>query len=259
MRDMKNKSSITDFDDYKNVCFNASIDDDDFNVFKQNSTYIGILEHVNYEQGQKYIDTIIKDNILDLSKINKFKENDLYGSANICKYGNPFGLISPSTLRYVKILSDLILYFGDLSNFNIIEIGVGYGGQAKIILDYFNIKNYYFVDLFEVNLLAKKYLNKFNYSNCTFLDYNDLPDKEYDLIISNYALTECSKEFQNLYYEKIIKKSKRGYIIANTIAHAFNIENYTQNEWKSIIPNIQIFPDIPHNIPGNYLIVFKNL
>ena len=73
------------------------------------------------------------------------KENNSYGGANKEEYEN-IGLISP-TLRYIKVLSDLIYHFGDLSNFNICEVGIGYGGQSRIIMSYFkNIKSYTFID-----------------------------------------------------------------------------------------------------------------
>ena len=54
-------------------------------------------------------------------------------------------------------------------------------------------------------------------------------DKEYDLIISNYAISECNKDVQKYYIENILSKSKHGYITHNQ----FN--GYTLNEFVDII------------------------
>lgn len=253
---MKTKTSISDYNDYKLFCEKAATDEKTFDSFKQNSVYTEILEHCSYEQGNLFIQEIIKNNNLDLYYLEKLKENDLYGSSNKLSYESPFGLISPSTLRYIKVLSDLIKHFGDLNSMSIVEIGVGYGGQSKIIMDYFKIKEYNYIDLREVNLLAKTYLSKFNYENLHFLDFENLPDKKYDLIISNYAITECEKTIQEYYIEKIIKNSKNGYMIGNNISHIFDVQSKNIDEWKSSIPNLKIYEEVPKTGADNYLMVF---
>lgn len=253
---MEKRTSITDFDSYRSICKKASIDDFYFNTFKQNESYKFVLEHVTFEQGNQFIDEILSNNTLQLDYLHKFRENDKYGSPSIFTYKYPFGLVSPSTLRYIKVLSDLCKFFGTLDNMSIVEIGVGYGGQAKIIMDYFKVKEYNFIDLPEVCSLTEKYLSKFNYKNCNFLDVENLPDKKYDLVISNYAITECSKDVQNLYIDKVIKNSSKGYMIANQIAHVFNIDNYNKEDWQNIIPDMKIYEEKPLTGIGNYLMIF---
>jgi len=253
---MKTKTSISDYDEYKMICKRSSIEEEYFNNFKQNESYKHILEHVSFEQGNQFIDEILNNNNLDFKYLEKFKENDIYGSPDLFLYKDPFRKISPSTLRYIKVLSDLVKFFGTLDDLSIVEIGIGYGGQSKIIMDYFNIKEYNFIDLPEVNLLTKTYLSKFNYSNCNFLDFENLPNKKYDLVISNYALTECTKDIQNLYIDKVLKNSSKGYMIGNRISQIFNIDSYQQQDWQFLIPNVKMHNEIPLTGDGNYLMIF---
>ena len=85
----------------------------------------------------------------------------IYTGGGVIYDYSPIGKISPSTLRYIKVLSDLILYFGNLDNLRICEVGVGYGGQARIINSIFTPHSYDFVDLNAVLLLAQKYLSNY--------------------------------------------------------------------------------------------------
>ena len=256
MENLFTKTSISDSYNFKNVCDAASKDDAIFNNFKSNGAFTEILEHTTNNQGIGYINEIEKDCKIDLNFIYKFKENDLQGNPKLETFKDPYGSISPSTIRYIKVLNDLISLFGDLTEFRIVEIGVGYGGQSKIIQDYFKIKEYNYVDLPEVLSLTKKYLKTFNYDNLNFLDFTSLPDKSYDLIIPNYAITECSQEIQDLYVEKIISKSKHGYITGNDIGGFFNIKNYTKNDWLLKLPNVKITDERPLTHDKNYLLYF---
>lgn len=251
-----NKTSISDTNEYKNFCKQLSVDDLVFSTFKQNKIFTEILEHTSYQQGLDYISEINKNIKIDMSLIEKFKENDSQGSPILYNYALPYGSISASTIRYIKILNDLIINFGSLDNLKIIEIGCGYGGQSKIIQDQFKPKKYSFVDLPEVNSLIKKYLSKFNYSNLEFLDFENLPFQDYDLVISNYALTECTIEIQDLYIEKILKQSNHGYIIGNDIGDYFNIKNYKKEDWKKIIPTSKLEQEQPMTHRNNYLLIF---
>ena len=251
-----NKTSISDTNEYKNFCKQSSVDDLVFSTFKQNKIFTEILEHTSYQQGLDYISEINKNIKIDMSLIEKFKENDLQGSPILYDYALPYGSISASTLRYLKVLNDLIINFGDLTNYNIVEIGVGYGGQSKIIQDQFKISEYNFIDLPEVLNLTKKYLSKFNYKNLSFLDFKNLPQKKYDLVISNYAFTECSKEIQNLYLDKVINQSKNGFILGNDIGEFFNITNYSKIELLDKIQNSQVLDEKPLTHKDNYLLIF---
>ena len=130
------KTSISDYLEYKNVCLEASINDDMFNNFKRHPHYTPILEHTSYDLGLGYIKWLL-ENDFNTNKLEILKTNDEQGNAVLELYPEPFGYISPSSLRYIKVLIELEKLFGNLDNKNIVEIGVGYGGQCKLINDYF--------------------------------------------------------------------------------------------------------------------------
>jgi putative sugar O-methyltransferase len=242
------QSSISDTQRYKNICQMAALNDFYFSFFKQNKDYTEILEHVSEDQGKLYKEHLDQNFPEYISKLDKFKENDLYGGTKLFNYDS-IGQISPTTLRYIKVLSDLKQLYGSLDNFNIIEIGVGYGGQCKIISDFFNIQNYYLVDLDESLNLSEKYLNKLDVKSAKVVRPNDVVslNKKFDLVISNYAFTEISRTIQDFYLNNIILKSDRGYITCNFISQYCNIDSYSLKELEAKLNNfstkkLQEFP-----------------
>lgn len=254
------KTSVSQNTTYPDVCLKASIDDSVFNKFKTLPEYTQILEHATFEFGKKYIENIKKDNphLLEEPYISKFKENDSIGSAIVYEYEGGL-LISPNTLKYINFLSDLILIFGNLDGFKIAEVGGGYGGQCKIITDYFKIKDYHIVDLPEVNELSKKYLNKLGVKNFRVSDSEQLVKEEYDLFISDYAFTELSRGLQNHYKYNIIDGSKNGYMHCNFILHLMkNYNSYNVIELSNLKNNTQILNEIPLTAPDNFLLIWKN-
>lgn len=251
-------SSISNTYEYKNICKLAATDNDIFNIFKSNVDYNSILEHVSYEQGLLYLDYLN----LNFSELNKyieyFKKNDIFGGTRLYLYKD-IGMISPSTLRYIKVLSDIIEMFGDLNNKKIIEIGGGYGGQCVILNQYFkNIKSYTLIDLDEALLLTNKYLNKLNIDHkiLKIENINNL-NEDFDLVISNYAYSELSKELQDYYYNNIIDKSKNGYFTLNFI-DINNTQSYSLEEIKNKFINkkIKIIDENPKTHKNNIILTF---
>ena len=244
------KNSLSDNNIYPNVCKNAVENDDIFNTFKNIPAYTEILEHVTEQQGLEYIKIIKRDNNHLFEKIKNFTENDKYGNPKKYPYDG-IGVVSPSTLRYIKVLSDLLKIFKDLNGYKIIEIGGGYGGQCKIISDYFIFLEYYIVDLLYPLKLTEKYLNKLNVKNFKILTMEDLHNEEYDLVISNYAFTELNKNIQDIYTEKIIKKSKHAYITCNVIG---GIDTYSVNELFNLNDKINILNEEPLTHKNNFIL-----
>jgi putative sugar O-methyltransferase len=172
--------------------------------------------------------------------------------------------ISPSSLRYIKVASDIKNIFKDKINFNnarIIEIGCGYGGQCFVLNQLFNIEHYYIVDIPEAQKLANKYLQKLNIKNYTIVPIENLSNitDEYDLVISNYAYSELDKNFQDYYYDHIIKKSKHGYLTFNFISSLFNIDSYSKEEiidkFNQYQP-VSLLNEEPKTHKDNFIIYF---
>lgn len=253
----KKKTSISDDNIYPNFCKLAADNDDTFNTFRSNQNYTGILEHVSELQGSEYL-KIIKTSYGDLlDNVEKYATSDIVGSPK--KYNYSIGSFSPTTIRYIKVMGDLVKEFGDLSDLDIVEIGCGYGGQAKIIMDVFNVKSYTLIDLKEVLELSKKFLKSVNVNmdKVNFKTMDELVPKNYDLLISNYAYTECTKEVQLEYFEKVVSKSKSGYITANFINDIFNLDYLSKNELLSLIPDAYTIEEKPKTHENNIIIAWK--
>ena len=250
---MKRKTSISDDTNYVKVCKKMSEHDIFFTNFKQNPTYNEILEHVSQSQGQEYLDIIENEYSFLLDNIEKFKENDKFGYPKTFSYEN-IGIISPTTLRYIKVLGDLIKYELVKDDIDIVEIGGGYGGQSKIILDHFNVKKYSIIDLESPLALTEKYLNLFeNINKYEFIDAYEYVKKDTDLLISNYAFSECNKESQDEYITKLINNSKHGYMTINYL----NDSVYTIEEMiDKIDKDIKIFDETPNTYKLNKLIIW---
>jgi hypothetical protein len=192
---------------YEQFCFEAVKDDHVFENFKRSPIYNEILEHVPKHEGLTYY-----SNIPDANNFIGLFPDDSIGNPNKTQYGKY--LLSPTTLRYIKILCDIRKRFGTIDNFNICEIGIGYGGQFLALDTIFNIKNYTFVDLPGACALTEKYLSKFN-TKCPYIFKSTIKEFEYDLVISNFAFTEFPKPLQEEYLTKIVSKAKRGFLILN--------------------------------------------
>lgn len=258
MKTTNKKTSISDDNIYPDFCKLAASNDTVFKTFRINPKYTAILEHVTENEGNVYLNIIkrIKPSLLD--NIEKYKTNDSAGSP--VRYNTDFGFISPTTIRYIKVLGDLISQFGSLDGLDIVEIGCGYGGQAKIIMDTFNVKSYTLIDLKPVLDLTKKYMESVGVdtNKITFATIDTLPtDKQYDLFISNYAFTECNKTIQLEYFDKVITHSKMGYITANFINNFFNLDYLTLSDLQSMIYNTTLVEEEPKTHVNNIIIVWK--
>lgn len=247
-------SSLSDNGQYPIIVQQASTNDEIFNTFKQHPWYTPILEHVSNKDGFKYLEIINSDYDFLLSNIEKYKTNDNIG--NPIKYSyEGIGEISPTTLRYIKVLGDIINNFGSLDGLDIVEIGCGYGGQSKIIFDTYNVKSYTFIDLPEVLVLIKKYLSKFNINmdKLIFKDVTQLTENEkYDLFISNYAYTECSKNIRVKYFDTVLSKSKMGYLTSNFLSH-----ETMDTEIINKIGNCIKIDEKPYTGDKNFIIIWK--
>ena len=203
-------TSISDNKSYPVICDKASTDSMTFENFKTYPEYKDILEHVSIEQGQLYYNLLKNTDIIN--SFDKFKINDTLGNPITFDYG--VGDVSPTTLRYMKVLNDLMDNW-DLNGMNIIEIGCGYGGQYTILKQLIDVKSYSVVDLPEVIKLTERYLKTLKIdSGVVFMDGTSSGTEygNYDLIISNYAISECTEKVQKEYLEKIISKCSHGYI-----------------------------------------------
>jgi putative sugar O-methyltransferase len=232
-----------------------------FERFKVDPRYQAVLEHTSKDQGSEYLKIIKSESPGLIGMINNFKDNDVIGGSK--KYIYPeIGEISPSTLRYIKVASDIKNIFGDMIGDRVAEIGVGYGGQLLVIDKVLKFKQYDIFDLPPVQFLAAKYIESHTlrsaYHITTLNQHRG--DVGYDLVISNYAFSELPSKLQIRYIEKVLSKSKRGYLTMNSGMEnsAFREDKLPLNKLKEYLPSIKIIEEKPLTAIGNYIIVWGN-
>ena len=152
------------------------------------------------------------------------------------------------TPRYIKVASDIFSMF-DIDKIKIVtEIGVGYAGQCNVLKNVLDLDQYNLIDLPEVLMLAERCLTAIDMNDkVRFLDGTHLyHEVESDLLISEFAFSELTRQVQNIYLEKVILKSKAGYITWNDgiDKKVWNTDGYTLQEILSLIPGSR-FVKIP--------------
>lgn len=231
-----------------------------FDNFKQSPVYQEILEHTSEEQGRQYLEIIASQSPSFLGMMDRFAVNDLIGGASVVNFSEDCK-VSPSTLRYVKVASDLKALFGDsIDDGHIAEIGVGYGGQRLILDQVYRFRSYDMFDLPPVLALVSKYLESHLLSSCYATKTLNTHDgaKRYDLVISNYAFSELPAAVQRLYVDKVLSKADRGYMTMNSgLPESFYSEGrMTLEELRVAIPGIRTLEENPSSFRGNYLLVW---
>jgi protein-L-isoaspartate O-methyltransferase len=263
--DQKSNTSITDTVIYTDFCKDATEDNSIFEEFKSSEILINVMQHVSYELGLEYEHYIFNcyPQLLDLSK--DFHQNDEIGMPKTYYFELMGDYFSPTNLRYIKIAGDIQEIFGDLNGKRIAEIGSGYGGQSKILSDIYENLTFILFDLPEPLNLASKYLETLGVYNVETKNIESLESVEnefYDFVISNYAFSECSKEVQDMYIEKVIKISKSGYMIYNQISGYGGIISYSKEEMAEILNSmgfsVNVLPEEPCSHPDNFLIIWNS-
>lgn len=252
--------SESDTGSYPGFVASAVADYNIFENFRRNPIYNGILEHVSYDQGQKYLDIVSKESPDLYAALNNFRINDLVGNPYLFDF-DTHKQIGTTTLRYVKVLSDIRNLFG--TNFdNIIEIGAGYGGQCLICDQVLKFNQYVMFDLPPVLLLISKYLESHNLNNSYSLStINQWPKNQAcDLVISNYAFSELPSQLQQRYLDKIIRSAKHGYMTMNSGRQhtTFSNDKLSADYILAQIPNSRIIEETPQTGSNNYIIIWSN-
>lgn len=256
------KSSMSDDNKYPKFCRIAAQNPVIFQNFKRDPFYNTILEHVTFEQGKQYLKIVQKQSPEFLTQLELFRQNDLVGNPRAYKYPG-VGFFSPTTLRYMKVASDLKKLFGSLDNLRIIEIGGGYGGQCAILTRLFKVKSYTIVDLQGPLALTARYLQAQGNFSVELLQPEEVTsnDEPYDLVISNYAFSECNREVQTDYLQKILVRSKMGYLTCNYTPMAKKLKSYKKDELVKAVTqsgkSCKVMKEEPYTYDNNYILTWK--
>lgn len=254
--------SLAENPEYLQFCKDALFSEEIFKNFKRQPFYSLFQEYTTFEEGKEFLDVIYRDSpdLLNPILMKKFQSNDRLGNPLTYLYTR-IGLFSPTTLRYVKAISDLRAHFGNLDGMKIIEIGGGYGGQCKILSDLFLFSNYTLIDFPESLDLAKKYLEHFNVPNVHFLKADEIDDQTCDLVISHFGFTQTNEELQKLYLKKILARANRGYLVCNFFPKTLGMSALTkENLLKKLTKagiSYEILPEEPITGQNHFIIMWR--
>ena len=248
-------SSISDSGLFPAFCFLASNDDRIFRRFRRSLIYRVILEHVNIDQGLEYLKEIEQGGRM-LDQLRPLLEKDTIGGPIRYQYRS-YGFVSPSTLRYIKVATDLGNLFGPLDGLKIAEIGVGYGGQCRVVCTVWPVRTYVLFDLPEVLALSHRFLEESDVDRSAISerDGRNPQSDDVDLIISNYAFSELRREVQEQYFEQVIKRASRGYVTYNPLTPP-GFQLLTAYEFAEKIPGALVLPETPKTHDGNVIVVW---
>jgi putative sugar O-methyltransferase len=202
---------------------NLESDSSIFQNFKSDTHFTDILEHTDVNFGKQYKELIKKEfnedpkNFMDIIAI-----NDAIG--NPVKYDFDGITMSPSNLRYIYhallIKSKCEAWFPKKESLKIVEIGGGYGGLCLYIKNIFKgiAVDYTIVDLPEPSNLQNKFLKETGQSNARSIPGSQLATlqgEKFDLVISNYCISEIGRENQEEYFNKLIVNCDKKFFIWN--------------------------------------------
>jgi hypothetical protein len=234
----------------------AVSDYETFRNFKRHPSYRSVLEHTTEEEGAKYLAILREEGAHILAEIERLRANDGIGNPFTFVYPD-IGRISPSTLRYMKVASDLYRLFGGDLGEKIAEIGVGYGGQTFVNDRVFAIRECHLFDLPPVLQLASRFLESFILSGSYRLSSlnQHAGDERYDLVVSNYAFSEFPETLQRAYVAKILSKARRGYLTMNT-GREKTKNKLSVAELRDLLPPFEILEERPQTAATNYILVW---
>lgn len=247
-------SSFSDNNEYLSIVRLASSDDKVFKKFRANRQYRKILEHVTKSLGYLYLESVghkigLKASFSKLNHCDRLGGPIRYWFKNI-------GLYSPTTIRYFYFHSEMERVFGDLSGLRVIEIGGGFGGQAAVSTTLNSGIGWTIFDLPEVLVLQQKYVSRANpNANIAFCSGLDIVETHGDLLSSNYALSEISRDLQLEYINKVILKCKKGYMEWNTISEVQR-GGLSLLEILELIPGSTAHDEMPLSSVGNKIITW---
>ena len=247
------RTGVIDIADWRNLCYSALRNDEVFKVFRSHPLYLNVVEGVTAELGGKYLEMILNDYDFKIrdEMWSVLLKNDALGSPPryVYDFGNNSICSSALTLRYIKVFCDLVSLFDFDKIQTVAEIGIGFGGQCRVVMNFLPNLRYNLIDLPEVVLLAERFLTELDQTgDIRYIDGTHLYDGvPCDLVISNYAFAELTRETQKFYIEKVISNSKAGYMTWNRSAMVRGGWNdgYEVEEILEMIPGSKAIPENP--------------
>lgn len=249
-------TSLSDSGFYPALCDLASRNSVVFRVFRRSLIYRSVLEHVSEDQGHLYLRSLIENGPLSQDQI-ELCLGDRVGWPRRYWYGE-LGRVSPTTLRYLKVASDIEALFGSINSLHVGEIGSGYGGQLRVLDRLTTPASYALFDLPEALNLTRRFLyhcGGVSIPNLLTVDGRTPQTFKLDLVISNYAFSELDRQLQEEYLQKVVLNSARGYVTYNHISNS-KLNSMTALEFAERVPGSKLIQETPLTHALNCIVVW---
>jgi hypothetical protein len=177
--------------------------------------------------------------------LRQFAATDEVGSpSHVASYGLSHTL-SCKTIQQMSDIASIVQLLGHALNCaHIIEIGGGYGGLAKNLIDVVRPTSYTIVDLPEALLLQSRFLSSFNTTRDAvhyvefFTNQTNAISSlrhEYDLCISTSAFGELRYEPRKLYFDTIFTRCRSGYLLDTSWPHRVFSLGYSRTHMTHLL------------------------
>ncbi len=209
------RTSISDLPNYREACRRAATDDATFAGFRRHPDYAWVVSEAIPHEARDFYE-LLEQRGFDFDFFDRVRDLDQVGGPHVVDYARA-GSVSPQTMRYVKVLSDLEALLGSLEGKSIVEIGVGFGGQCATLARRHRLARYTLVDLPEPLMVARRYLERLAIDNVAFAVLEELsPDVRHDLVISTYGISEVARAYQVEYVNRVLRWARAGYLLWNS-------------------------------------------
>lgn len=163
------------------------------------------------------------------------------------------------TVKKHVYLANQVSSFFTLPNIpRIAEIGGGLGSQCFMLSKMTQFTEYYIFDVPEVNVLVDKVLDELGIENAASVNILNYDSKyAIDLLLSNYAFSECGKRMQMEYFSKVIVHADRGYFIYKHSGKNGEGDNpMSANQFFALLKEKGMHPRMSKDptVPDKYLI-----
>jgi hypothetical protein len=254
LRSIAARSSLSDHKAYRDACVTAAADDEMFSAFRSGGgAYHDILEHVSLDLAQAYARELdLPGGASELERL--LLQADVVGSPLLEDIPG-VGMVSRSALRYLCVARQMREFLQLPGGTHFLEIGVGYGGQVRVLADLVPGARFTLVDLPETLALARRYLQASGVTApVEYVAANRIRSVSADVVISNYALSELRREVQTRYIDAFIGPASSGFVTWNHISPRV-FRSLTATDFAAMVSG-RLMDERPLSYPGNQVVIW---
>ena len=255
VRSFTGRTSLSDHSAYRTFCVTAAADDEVFRTFRGTSSpYTDILEHVPDSLALAYADQLRLAETGSPAELDLAVNDDVGFPRKIRVPG--VGLATGSGLRYLSVARAISGALEPSLECHFLEVGVGYGGQVRVLSAIFPRARFTLVDLPETLALARRFLQSTGIeARIDYVAASSSRAIESDVFISNYAFSELRRDVQEKYMRDLVLNAKGGYVTWNSISPR-SFRSLTAEKFSARVGG-NVSPETPLSFPGNQVVLWR--